>query len=118
MRTSALFYTEKQIALVVEIILNTDGKQAPSSQYAQIARDADLAVLGGADFFSWSTALREESKLHPESLLHPFSLDDTKWIELQLYFFASVDWFTATARKLYQSGKEKNFARLQKMYTS
>ena len=118
MDSSALFYSEEHLALIREAILNTNREIPPPSKYAEVLRDADVAILGNADFFTWNKALREESQLHPESQLHSSSVDDAKWIELQLHFFASVDWFMATARKLYQSGKEKNFAQLQKMHTS
>lgn len=115
MKSSALPYTEEQIALVRETILNTNREIPPPSKYAEVLRDADVAILGQADFFTWNKALREESQLHQESQLHSSSVDDAKWTELQLHFFSSVDWFTATARRLYQDGKEKNFARLKEL---
>ena len=117
MKSSALPYTEEQIALVRETILNTNREIPPPSKYAEVLRDADVAILGDVDFFTWNKALREESQIHPESQLHSSSVDDARWTELQLHFFSSVDWFTVTARKLYQPGKEKNFARLQKIST-
>jgi adenylate cyclase len=107
-------FTNQQIVTVMKTIQNTDMKNPPATKFEKVLRDADLCSLGYNDFINWSNDLQEESKLHPESFLHQFSLNNADWSRSQLKFLINHEWFTESAKKLYQKNKELNIVLLKK----
>ncbi|MBS3127939.1 hypothetical protein J4410_02245 [Candidatus Woesearchaeota archaeon] len=116
MRSSMQEYTEEQIRLVKDAIINTDMKEVPKTKYEKVLRDADLAILGHHDFVQWNNDLRRECKLHPESPMHQASLDRSKWAQSQLGFISSHTWFTEGAKTLYEESKQQNILAFKKEY--
>jgi uncharacterized protein len=64
--------------------------------------------LGRADF--WKISYR----LHDELAAFGMPSDDAVWSERQLKFLRSHTYFTATAKRVRQPGKEKNMLELQR----
>lgn len=98
--------------LIYDAILNTNMKTAPKNEYEEIIRDADLSILGKQEFLEWNNRLRLEILNHPESGIYQLALDGKKWIESQLSFLKTHQWFTQSAATLYQAQKEKNIQQL------
>lgn len=117
MQTSQYAYTEKQIQYIKDAIENTNMKNPPQTKYAQVLRDADLAILGHPTFIQWNTDLMEECKLHSESSMHEASLDRAKWARSQLEFISQFhNWFTNGARYLYEEAKQQNIVAFKNHY--
>jgi len=98
--------------IAYDAILNTNMKSRPRNRYEEIIRDADLSILGKQEFLEWNIRLRLEILNHPESGMYQLALDEKKWIESQLVFLKNHQWFTQSAKTLYQAQKEKNIQQL------
>jgi uncharacterized protein len=102
-------YSSEEVEIVAGMILATRLPQTPHTLFEQIIADSDLDSLGRTDFWRISTNLRAE--------LTAFGMpsDETIWNTRQLKFLQSHTYFTASAIKLRQPGKEVNIQRLQEM---
>ncbi len=98
--------------IIFDAVLNTNMQAAPRNKYEEIIRDADLSIIGKPEFFEWNERLRLEILNHPESGMYQLALDERKWIESQLSFLKTHQWFTQSAETLYQAQKEKNIQQL------
>lgn len=108
--------TYEQFTGIKDAIENTDMKTPPKTKYARVLRDADLAVLGSEKFIETSDNLRKECVSHPESPMHETALDDSRWAQLELAFISSHQWFTESARKLYDKVKQENITKFKRKY--
>ena len=80
--------------------------QTPRTLLEKILADADLDVLGRADFLEWNAALRAE-------LAAVGSVQsDSQWYQSQIQFVRHHDYQTPAARALRQAGKEANIVAL------
>jgi uncharacterized protein len=97
-------YGPVQIEVIVGIILATQLPQKPQTLPEQIMADADLRVLGQADYLPRNAALREE--------LAAFGLimTDTQWYGSQLKFIRDHRYFTVSACQLCDAQKQINIA--------
>lgn len=116
MRTAELAYTEAQIQAVTEAILNTNMKNNPPSQLAEVLRDADLSAIGRQDFLTWQNRLRAEVLVHPESPMFENAKRDKVWGKFQLNFLVSHRWFTKSAVSLFEEQKKKNIGIIRSRY--
>jgi len=97
-------YAPAQIDVIVGIILATELPQQPRSLLEQIMADADLSVLGQADYLPRNAALREELT----AMGH--SVTDAQWYGGQLNFIRDHRYYTAAARSLRDAQKRINVA--------
>ena len=97
-------YSEDEISRISEMIMATVIPQAPKSIYDEILCDADLDYLGRDDFNDISILLRRELKEHG------ITFSNKEWFEFELAFMEKHTYFTDTAKKTRQPGKEQNIA--------
>lgn len=100
-------FAPRQIETITGMLLATRVPQSPQTVLEQIIADADLDVLGRADFFERNAILRQELA----GLGQPLS--DVEWYGSQLGFVERHTYFTAAARRLRASGKRANTAVLR-----
>lgn len=100
-------FSAADIASISGLILATRLPQSPKNVLEQLMADADLDVLGRADFPRRSEALRLETA----NLGADF--DDAAWACRQLDFLRSHRYFTAAALALRGPGKAANIAWLE-----
>lgn len=105
----AFGYIEEQVAIIRRTILATELPQSPRNILEEILADADLDVLGRADFMKRNGDLRRELA----SLDEEFT--DEVWYRGQLKFVEGHHYFTASARSLRDSQKLLNIAELRKV---
>lgn len=102
-------YTTAQITQICRLILATKVPQQPHSQLEQIIVDADMDSLGRDDFLATSLALREELALKGQHF------SDAAWYERQIAFLQAHRYFTATAQRLRNPGKQRNINLLREL---
>lgn len=102
-------YTEDQIQIIKGIILATVLPQSPATILEKIMADADLDVLGREDFMLSNHNLRREFAYFGEET------SDFEWYSGQLTFIESHMYFTATAHRTRDAGKELNIAKLKQV---
>jgi hypothetical protein len=108
-----LFPTTTEIEDGKMAIRNTDMKDTPPNRYAKVLRDADLAVLGNIDFGPLNQALRQECIDFEDWNLHNLSINQYVWLTSQLIFLEAHDWFTTSAREMFEPQKQKNILLLK-----
>ena len=97
-------YSPAQIEVIVGIIRATQLPQDPHTLAEQIMADADLNVLGQADYLLRSAALRQELAAFGRAMT------DAQWYGSQLQFIHDHRYFTAAARSLRDAQKQVNIA--------
>jgi len=102
-------YQPAQIDAICGMIMATRLPQSPRTILEKILADADLDLLGRADFFERNAALRAE--------LAAFGAapNDYEWHLSQLQFARHHDYQTPAALALRQAGKEANIAALERL---
>ncbi len=95
-------YTPEQIQTIKGIILVTRLPQTPHNHLEEIMADADLDGLGRDNFIERGQALRGEWA----TLGQTFT--DEEWYRDQIRLLQSHHYFTASARRLRDAGKERN----------
>lgn len=100
-------YSTAQIALVQGMILATRLPQMPRTPLERLLADADLDILGRANFLARNSDLRGELA----AIGAPFS--DLAWYTSQINFLQSHTYWTATMRRLRNRQKRRNIASLQ-----
>lgn len=100
-------YNRDEIEIINEAILATKIPQSPKSIHGEILCDADLFYLGTKAYVRISNMLRKEWDLQGNSFT------DTAWIDLQIKFLKSHEYFTDSARDRLNFQKREN---LEAMY--
>lgn len=106
-------YSPAEVEIVTGTIMATRLPQTPHNLLEQIVADADLDAIGRSDFWKISYRLKEE--------FTAFGMPSAEeaWLTRQLSFLQSHRYFTPSAQKLRQAGKEQNIqeirARLREM---
>lgn len=95
-------YSPTQIEAIRGMILSTELGHAPTTHLEQILADADLDVLGRQQYAQRSQDLRDELAALGQSF------SDLEWYEGQLALLETHQYFTASARKLRDTGKQRN----------
>lgn len=101
-------YNDDQVQIVRQAIFATTLPQSPQTLIEQILADADLDVLGRNDFIILNNNLRSELSLYGREY------SDREWYASQVEFMTSHTYFTASARKLRDTGQLKNMEELKK----
>jgi uncharacterized protein len=99
-------YGQAHVNLIRGMIMATQLPQTPRTLLEAIVADADLDVLGRADFWPRNQALRRELKKHGNTAI------DVAWYSSQLRFLQNHRYFTASARVLRDTQKQKNIETL------
>ena len=100
-------FSGRQIERIMGMIIATRLPQSPRNLLEEIIADADLDVLGRADFFARNEALRLEwANYGRETPLE-------QWYEGQLAFLTNHNYFTPAARMLRNETKKKNIQILE-----
>ena len=100
-------FEDKQIDLVIGMILATRLPQSPRTFLEELIADADLDSLGRDDFFIRSEALRKEL-----AAFGHFTPRD-QWYRQQRSFLQGHAYFTAAARALREPTKQKHIQTLE-----
>lgn len=108
-RLPSFGYTGVQIMNISKLILNTSLPHNPKNFLERIICDADLDYLGREDFYSISYTLRREWAEYgkAKTLL--------QWYEEQLTFMKKHRYFTESAIKLREPGKQKHITEMKEM---
>ena len=102
-------FAPRDIDLIIGMIMATRLPQSPRTRLEEILADADLDVFGRKDYFSRNDALRQEwANLGQEIAAEP-------WLEGQLAFISSHEYFTPAAKMLRDEMKERHIRMLQEM---
>ncbi|MCC7359495.1 MAG: hypothetical protein IT317_08465 [Anaerolineales bacterium] len=99
-------YTPGQREVIRDLINATRLPQTPRSFLAEILTDADLDVLGRADYWPRSDDLRAEWAAYG------VRYTDHEWYQSQVDFLTSQHYFTPMARALRNAQKQVNLAGL------
>lgn len=102
-------YSPGQVQAIGQLLLATQLPQTPATLAEQILADADLDVLGRADYWDRSRALRAEWEFFG------LRVTDAEWYQSQLDFLRQHHYFTASARRLRQPTKQAHMARLARL---
>jgi uncharacterized protein len=102
-------YSPAQIVQIGGMIMATRLPQAPNGLLEQLLADSDLDLLGREDFIVLNARLRAE-------LAH-FQPDpgDVAWLRGQIAFLRGHRYWTASARRLRETGKRQNITALEQM---
>ena len=98
-------FNEEDIEQICGMIMATKIPQSPKNTMEQVICDADLDYLGRDDYFP-------VSKNYYLELNNSRTMSEAEWKELQVSFFATHEYFTRSAKKLRDKGKENNLARI------
>jgi predicted metal-dependent HD superfamily phosphohydrolase len=103
-------YSQNDIETICTTImatqLDTSMKQQPTSLLQRILCDADLFHFGGPEFHEKTELLRQE--LAGQGI----TISPEKWREINSKFLAGHTYFTESARKLRDAGKQANLQAL------
>lgn len=102
-------YTQDQIDRICSLILATKLPPNPTNIFERIICDADLVYLGRTDFIPVSNMLYDELKALGSNL------DIDAWNQKQVDFLTKHHYFTETAIKVLEVGKEYQIERLKKL---
>jgi exopolyphosphatase/pppGpp-phosphohydrolase len=102
-------YTRDDIKIISDIIMATKMPQNPKTRLQKIICDADLDNFGRKDFFIKGALLKLELKDHG------VDISQEKWYEQSLKLLEEHSYFTKSARRLRQKGKEENINKLKKL---
>jgi len=102
-------YDRQQIEAVRNLIMATKLPQSPHNLLEQILADADLDILGRADFMPWNQKLREEIEAYGKPLT------DDQWLSGQIRFMSEHRYWTEAARNLRDTQKRANIQSLVTM---
>jgi uncharacterized protein len=105
-------YLPQQIEIITSIISATRIPQSARGILQKVVADADLDVLGRADFFARNRALRAEMS----ALGSP--LPDEIWYPQQLRFLEQHHYFTKTARRQRIAKKQENLRAMREIVTN
>lgn len=99
-------YSARQIDIIRRLIMATKVPQTPVTLLEEIIVDADMDSLGRDDFMKTSLALRRELAATGNHA------SDLAWYEGQVEFLSAHRYFTGTAQKLRDPGKQRNLTML------
>jgi predicted metal-dependent HD superfamily phosphohydrolase len=97
----------EEIETIKSMILATNLVIQPVTQLELLLADADLGYLADADFLDWSELLRQEWCAH-----HDFEGSKADWLQLQIRFLSTYEYFTEEAKQLFDAGKKQNIEQL------
>jgi uncharacterized protein len=102
-----LGFSAAQLDIICGIILATRIPQTPRTLLEAIIADADLDILGRDDFWDLN------HKLRAEWAAHGVHSTDEAWFAGQVAFLSGHTYFTATARRLRETGQARYLGELR-----
>ncbi|HVA82581.1 MAG TPA: HD domain-containing protein [Candidatus Aquilonibacter sp.] len=96
-------YTEDELKIMGEVIMDTTMPQQPRSHLGKIICDCDLDNLGRPDFFFKGHLVRLELAIFDKKIM-----PDLAWLEFQQKFLKSHRYFTKAAALMRGEVKKKN----------
>ena len=105
-------YTDSQIKVICGLIMATKMPQTPHNHLEQIICDADLDYLGRDDFYTIG------NKLYTELGIYGMIQTELEWNRLQVRFLESHHYFTDSAKKLRQAGKDAHLKNIKDLVRS
>jgi predicted metal-dependent HD superfamily phosphohydrolase len=106
---SDIAYDVDRIEKIERLIRATKLSHMPTQLDEMIIRDADLSHLGSLDFTIKSNALRREN----EHVKNEY-LSDEEWLGVNSSFLEIHQYYTESAKNLWDKGKRGNFKQLRK----
>ena len=102
-------FDDRQIEIIMGIIIATRLPQMPHNLLEEIMADADLDVLGCEEFLEYNELLRCERLVlgQPQT--------PCEWYDEQIVFIEQHTYFTDAARELREEGKQRNILKLQRL---
>ena len=102
-------YADSSINRIISCIEATKLVSVPTGDLESMLKDADLCNVGHEDFVVLMNNLRAEWDKYLGN-----SFSDLEWIETEIKFFKSHQFFTQEAQNLYGKQKQKNLKFLKK----
>jgi uncharacterized protein len=102
-------FDDRQIEIIMGVIMATRLPQMPHNLLEEIMADADLDVLGCDEFLEYNELLRCERLVlgQPQS--------PCEWYDEQIVFIEQHTYFTEAARELREAGKQRNIIQLRRL---
>ena len=100
-------FSSAQIEAIMGMIMATRLPQNPRTPLEECIADADMDLLGRDDFLARNQSLRDELAYLGSEFL------DQQWLQSQLNFVKSHNYFTIAARELRNDKKKENLEILQ-----
>ncbi len=100
-------YSHADVDKVKGMIMATKVPQSPQNHLEEILCDADLEYLGGDNYYGIAETLRKE--LIAKNILTRHK----QWIEMQVSFLESHQYFTETAKHLFAASKASRLTELK-----
>lgn len=104
-------YSAEDIEEICVLIMATRLPQTPTNNLSKLLCDADLFYLGGDEYEKYSERLFQEFKKNDLIKSH------TEWDMRQSEFLSAHSYFTGTAIKERESGKEESLKKIQSRLT-
>ena len=98
-------YSQQEIEEVQELILATRPPRKPEGTLQRIICDSDFYSIGREDFFEVSDKLRRELNIS----------DMNEWFGIEIEFLENHEYFTDSARRLWNEGKRRNLERYKEL---
>jgi uncharacterized protein len=105
-------YPPDAIATITGMIRATRLPQSPRTPLEELLADADLDVLGRADFLQRNQALRDEMAAYGSVV------NDVTWYHGQIEFLANHRYWSHSAKMLRNEGKQRNIELLHQILAS
>ena len=102
-------YTPEQLKKIADLIMATRMPQTPSNHLGEILADADLDMLGSADYFERNLDLRKELASAGTTYT------DLEWYLEELELLGNHRYFTKSARSLRAAGKQRNLEAVKEL---
>lgn len=100
-------YTAEQIEFICQMILTTKLPQSASERLSCLLCDADLYYLGSNEYNTYA------DKLFKEFIKNGYVKNQSEWEVKQIEFLSTHRYYTATATREREEGKQKNLQQLQ-----
>jgi uncharacterized protein len=98
---------------IINTVRETSYDEIPRSKFSKVLCDADISYISSrVHFFKLLKDLKLESLNYVSSPLYSAARDDFFWYSNSLDFLTHVDWYTDTAKKLYNYNKTINVNKL------
>jgi len=101
-------YTSYQIDKIVQLIEVTRADSKPANQLEYIMKDADLDYLGRSDFVTIS------ERLFKEVIEYDREITRFEWLKRQYDFLLKHRFYTASAKKMRQTHKDKHLEQIKR----
>ncbi len=102
-------YPEEDILEVLACILATKMDRQPQNLLQEILCDADMSHLGSKTYWDRCGKVRQELNLTQQVLM-----SEKEWIDFELTFMATHEYYTDAAKERYEERKQKHIRQLKK----